>query len=128
MSERGTGKSRKAPVSKSPASRTSGGKGASTKAAVAKGAAKASRAAPKGDAPGATKGPSRLAKQAASSGLPLDAPSLMARVLKLENERDRLELELSNALSRIRLLEESREQVVNRIDWVIDSLRNLIDE
>ena len=59
---------------------------------------------------------------------PLDASSLLARVIRLESERDRLQAELATATSRIQALEESREQVVNRIDWVIDSLRNLIDD
>lgn len=58
----------------------------------------------------------------------LDAPSLMARVIRLESERDRLQLELDKAEARIRALEEGREVVVNRIDWVIDSLRNLLED
>lgn len=52
----------------------------------------------------------------------------MARVIRLESERDRLQAQLEKAERRIRELEDSREQVVNRIDWVIDSLRSLVDE
>jgi sugar-specific transcriptional regulator TrmB len=51
----------------------------------------------------------------------------MSRVIRLESERDRLEQELTKAQARIRALEEDRDQVVNRIDWVIDSLRNLLE-
>lgn len=47
--------------------------------------------------------------------------------MKLESERDRLLAELEKAESRIRALEEGRDQVLNRIDWVIDSLRSLIE-
>ena len=138
MSERGSGKSRKAPVSKAPASKAPATKGAAAKKVAAKEAparkgAKAARparksAAPPSSAPRAAKTPARPPKQTAESGPPLDASSLLARVIRLESERDRLQADLATATSRIQALEESREQVVNRIDWVIDSLRNLIDD
>lgn len=69
----------------------------------------------------------RKAKAPAKAESVLDAPSLMSRVIRLESERDRLEQELKKAQARIRALEEDRDQVVNRIDWVIDSLRNLLE-
>ena len=36
--------------------------------------------------------------------------------------------ELAAALARNKVLEDNQEQVRNRIDWVIDSLHNLMDE
>jgi hypothetical protein len=138
MSERGGSKSRKAPVSKAPASKAPVTKTAAAKSVTAKGAATkngrktAARPARKGTPPiaasGASKAPARQPKQAPENARSLDASSLLARVIRLESERDRLQAELATATSRIQALEESREQVVNRIDWVIDSLRNLIDD
>ena len=138
MSERGGSKSRKAPASKAPASKAPVTKTAAVKPTAAKGAAtknvrKAARPSrkstqPPSSAPSASKATARRPKQAAEKAQPLDASSLLARVIRLESERDRLQAELATATSRIQALEESREQVVNRIDWVIDSLRNLIDD
>jgi len=133
MSERGSGKSRKAPVSKAPASKAPVTKGAAAKKVAVKKAparkgAKAARPARKSAALTPAKASARPPKQAAESGPPLDASSLLARIIRLESERDRLQADLATATSRIKALEESREQVVNRIDWVIDSLRNLIDD
>jgi hypothetical protein len=137
MSERGSGKSRKAPVSKAPASKAPVTKRVAAKSAAAKEAAtrngtkaarRAGKSAPRSASPSAAKASPRPVKQKAESAAPLDASSLLARVISLESERDRLQADLARATSRIQALEESREQVVNRIDWVIDSLRNLIDE
>lgn len=133
MSERGSGKSRKAPASKAPASRAHVAKGTvakpvSTKGAATRSAPKTARAARKSTAPSPAPRAARAPKQSAESVPPLDASSLLARVIRLESERDRLQADLATATSRIQALEESREQVVNRIDWVIDSLRNLIDD
>jgi hypothetical protein len=137
MSERGGSKSRKATVSKAPASKapvtkTAAAKPASAKGAATKNARKTAPPARKGSqsssAPKASKTPSRQPKQPAETARSLDASSLLARVIRLESERDRLQAELATATSRIQALEESREQVVNRIDWVIDSLRNLVDD
>jgi uncharacterized coiled-coil DUF342 family protein len=50
---------------------------------------------------------------------------LEARAKALERERDGLKAELEAARARIALLEESGSQVVNRINWVINSLNNL---
>ena len=144
MSERASSKSRKAPVSRAPASKQPATKGAATKAAKSVAAkeaaikigAKTARRAGKSaatkstpsPAPSAAKAAARPPKQSAETARPLDASSLLARVIRLESERDRLQADLAAATTRIQALEESREQVVNRIDWVIDSLRNLIDE
>jgi len=49
------------------------------------------------------------------------------RLDTLERERDRLKGELAEALARITRLEEARDQAVNRIDWAIDSLHNVLE-
>jgi len=118
MSERGGGKSRKSPSSKAAPSKSSASKTAAKKAA-------APAHKPRGAAAGKKRAPAR--RTASENGSALEAPALLARVVKLEGERDRLRAELEKAESRIRALEEGRDQVLNRIDWVIDSLRNLID-
>lgn len=53
------------------------------------------------------------------------APSPAARISRLEAERDRLAAELAAAKAQIATLETARDQVLNRIDWVIDSLHSL---
>lgn len=50
------------------------------------------------------------------------------RIKTLEAERDRLKTQLSEAKERIGRLEESRNETVNRIDWVIDSLHNVLEQ
>jgi predicted nucleic acid-binding Zn-ribbon protein len=49
------------------------------------------------------------------------------RIKTLERERDKLKNQLKEAEDRIKRLEESRTEAVNRIDWVIDSLHNVLD-
>jgi len=49
------------------------------------------------------------------------------RIKTLERERDRLKVQLAEAKERIARLEESRAEAVNRIDWVIDSLHNVLE-
>jgi len=49
------------------------------------------------------------------------------RIKTLETERDRLKAELVEAVGRIERLEESRTEAVNRIDWVLDSLHNVLE-
>ena len=68
------------------------------------------------------------ADSAAGRVQPRKDATLEARIQALEAERDRLMAELKAAQTRIADLERTREQVVNRIDWVIDSLHSLIDE
>jgi hypothetical protein len=118
MSERGGGKSRKSPSSKAVPS-----KSPASKTAAKKTGALARK--PRDAAPGKNRKPAR--RPATESASKLEAPALLARVVKLESERDRLLAALEKAENRIRALEEGRDQVLNRIDWVIDSLRNLID-
>lgn len=47
------------------------------------------------------------------------------RIAELEAERNRLSEELDAAKAKIRVLEQARDQAVNHIDWVIDSLHSL---
>ncbi len=68
------------------------------------------------------------ADKAAARAQPRKDANLGARISALEAERDRLLAELKAAQTRIADLERTREQVVNRIDWVIDSLHSLIEE
>jgi uncharacterized coiled-coil DUF342 family protein len=51
-----------------------------------------------------------------------------SRVKALERDRDRLTAQLQEAHERIARLEESRAEAVNRIDWVIDSLHNVLEK
>lgn len=57
-----------------------------------------------------------------------EATVAVATLRAVEAERDALKRELEAARARIAELERAREQVLNRIDWVIDSLHNLIEE
>jgi hypothetical protein len=50
------------------------------------------------------------------------------RIRLLEAELAKAKSELAAALARNKVLEDNQEQVRNRIDWVIDSLHNLMDE
>ena len=58
--------------------------------------------------------------------MPETSPAALIRTL--EAERDRLLAELTAAKKRIAALEVARDQVLNRIDWVIDSLHSLTDD
>lgn len=48
-----------------------------------------------------------------------------SRLAELERERNDALRQLADANERIKQLEEANEQVVNRIDWVVDSLHTL---
>lgn len=58
---------------------------------------------------------------------PARLPSLDERYRALEGERDRLRTELEAARAEITRLEAARNDVANRIDWVIDSLHNILE-
>ena len=45
----------------------------------------------------------------------------------LERERDQLKAQLADAQARIARLEQARDEAVNRIDWAIDSLHNVLE-
>jgi predicted RNase H-like nuclease (RuvC/YqgF family) len=50
------------------------------------------------------------------------------RLEALEAECRRLQVELDTARAEIVRLEEQRDDVLNRIDWIVDSLHNVIEE
>ncbi len=59
------------------------------------------------------------------------APASLASpgsTMPLELRVKTLEIELERARARIRELEASRVEAVNRIDWVIDSLHNVVEK
>lgn len=49
------------------------------------------------------------------------------RIKSLERECERLKAELFQANERIATLEQRRAEVVTRIDWVLDSLHNVLE-
>lgn len=49
------------------------------------------------------------------------------RIKSLERECERLKAQLAEANERIAALEQRRAEAVNRIDWVIDSLHNVLE-
>lgn len=65
--------------------------------------------------------------RAAQDAAAAQQESAVQRLAALERECERLEVELAEAKARIAALEEQRKAVVNRIDWMIDSLHNLIE-
>lgn len=69
----------------------------------------------------AAKAPSKASSKASSGA----KPKFEARIRSLEKERDRLKAQLEVAGARITGLEQGRDEVVNRIDWVIDSLQHM---
>jgi hypothetical protein len=77
-----------------------------------------------------TKGKRQASQRRASGGLGVPSHSVewyAQRIKALEAERDRLKSELTEAVARIGRLEESRTEAVNRIDWVLDSLHNVLE-
>jgi chromosome segregation ATPase len=75
------------------------------------------------------KGPT-TARRRSSGGLGVSNHSVewyAQRIKALEAERDRLKADLVEAEARIGRLEESRTEAVNRIDWVLDSLHNVLE-
>ncbi|MFA5901574.1 MAG: hypothetical protein WC829_20935 [Hyphomicrobium sp.] len=72
----------------------------------------------------------RKAKPARKSARAAGANGKRAGVGKvdvLERERDELKTQLADAVARISKLEVARDEAVNRIDWAIDSLHNLLE-
>lgn len=49
------------------------------------------------------------------------------RIKSLERECERLKAQLAEANERIAAFEQRRAEAVNRIDWVIDSLHNVLE-
>ena len=53
---------------------------------------------------------------------------LRERIRALEAQLSKAEGELAAALARTKVLEDNHDQVRNRIDWVINSLHNLMEK
>lgn len=70
--------------------------------------------------------PSR--KKAGPAELASAVERLEGKVKALQDERDALKEQLKTARTRISELEVAQTDAVNRIDWVIDSLHNLLEE
>lgn len=64
--------------------------------------------------------PAKVAAKATASPPPKNAVSPAAEI-------ERLNAELAAAQSRIGELERQRDEAINRIDWVIDALKGLIE-
>ncbi|KUO67597.1 MAG: hypothetical protein APF80_12635 [Alphaproteobacteria bacterium BRH_c36] len=82
----------------------------------------ATRETPKKSKPAAPR------KAAAKSDLSSAVERLEAKINSLQAERDALNNELKAARARIGELEAAHKDAVNRIDWVIDSLHNIVEE
>lgn len=64
----------------------------------------------------------------ARAGTRTTEPDTEANALEiLERERNQLKSALALAEARVAALERERSDILNRIDWVIDSLHNLIE-
>ena len=68
--------------------------------------------------------PTDGATKAASA---MTAADLSARLAAMAAERDAALAELAAARAQITALEAARSQAVNRIDWIIDSLKTVIE-
>lgn len=70
----------------------------------------------------------RLPKAHATRSRRQAAIDPQARIAALEVERDRLAFELDTANEKIRALMDRQSQVIQRIDGIVESLHNLLDE
>jgi hypothetical protein len=73
---------------------------------------------------GAKRVPSRKDQSLSS----VNVPDPAQRLQMVEAERDRLKERLQEAEARIAALEKARTLVVNRIDWLIDSLDSALEK
>jgi chromosome segregation ATPase len=76
----------------------------------------------------ASKAKKRARKAPAAGTRPPSPTKGEVRLAELEAECERLRSELTQAQERLAQLERQREVLVNRIDWVIDSLHSMLDE
>lgn len=76
---------------------------------------------------GRTKGKPKRATPRDGESADVKAAALAADASKLLAENERLSTELAAAKVRIGELEKQRSDAINRIDWVIDTLQNLVD-
>lgn len=72
--------------------------------------------------------PSSSERKAAAGAAQASAADPAARLAAVEAERDRLKAALESAQGRIAELETARAAVVNRIDWLIDSLGSALEK
>lgn len=81
-------------------------------------------------APRATQKAKRSPTKSKSSSAELSTAieRLESKVKSLQEERDRLAAELKAAKATIASLESAQTDAVNRIDWVIDSLHNILED
>jgi predicted nucleic acid-binding Zn-ribbon protein len=70
----------------------------------------------------------RASRRAQTEAASAKGESLTDRLESLEHERERLVGELDSARQRIAELERLNDLAVNRIDWVLDSLHNLVEQ
>lgn len=66
-----------------------------------------------------------LTKKGAAARKP--APSARGAVARLEAETEALRRRLAEAEDKVALLERQRDEALNRIEWVIDSLNSLTE-
>ncbi len=67
------------------------------------------------------------ARQGARGAQPEGKRGAGAQIEALEKERDQLKAQLSAARAQIIKLEQARDEAVERIDWALDSLHNLLE-
>jgi len=67
-------------------------------------------------------------KKAGPPQLAASVERLEGKLKALQDERDKLKSDLKVALTRIGELEATQTDAVNRIDWVIDSLHNVLED
>lgn len=73
------------------------------------------------------KRPAARRQAVAASGAVSPAGDLDARLAVLAGERDAALAELAQAKAEIAALHAARAQVVDRIDWVVDSLKSMLE-
>ncbi|MEO1204988.1 MAG: hypothetical protein AAFV45_01520 [Pseudomonadota bacterium] len=117
MAERATAK----PKTSSP---SRGAKPVEKRAARAKASAGSAKGTGTSKGTAASKTPG---KSKGASDLAAAIERLEAQVMDLKAERDDLKAELSSSVARVKELEKVQVQAINRIDWVIDSLHNVME-
>ncbi len=73
--------------------------------------------------PAAARATGRTTRSGAASAVKLQVSPLE----QLERERDELRIQLTAAEARIKQLEGQRLDALNRIDWAIDSIHNILE-
>ncbi len=69
----------------------------------------------------------RASSRSTRTGSSAASKTRVSELEQLERERNDLRTRLEVAEARIRLLESQRLEVLNRIDWVIDSIHNVLE-